>query len=42
MTVVYWAEWAESVESSTLTPLQNKTDMAAGKRTQLDTPLTVP
>lgn len=41
MTEVYWAEWAESVESVTLTPLENKTDGAIGKRTKLDTPLTV-
>ncbi|KAM7320426.1 hypothetical protein ACRRTK_020869 [Alexandromys fortis] len=37
---VYWAEWAERVESATLTPLENKTDVAVGKRTKLDTPLT--
>lgn len=41
MTAVYWAEWAGSVESVTLTPLENKTDVAVGKRTKLDTPLAV-
>lgn len=41
MTAVFWAEWAGSVESIILTPLENKTDVAVGKWTKLDTLLTV-